>query len=153
MDVDAKLKELFIELPEPGKTFGSVAHAMRSGKLLFVSGALPFADGKLLAKGRVGIEVRLDLAKSAMRTAFIQALCIVAMESKGTLNQIKQILRLEGYIASGADFGDHLKVLDGASELAGILFGNAGRHSRSAVGVASLPLNACVQLSTIFEMK
>lgn len=153
MNFDAKLKELFIDLPVPGKTSGSAVHAMKAGKLLFVSGALPYADGKLIAKGRVGVEVRLDTAKSAMRAAFLQALSVVAHASPGGVNGVKQLVRLEGQVASTADFADHLKVLDGASELAGAVFGSAGQHSRLAWGAASLPQNACVQLSAIFEMK
>lgn len=152
MDFDAKLDELYIDLPELGSPVAGVAHATKIGKLLYLSGCLPMADGRLIAKGRVGIEVRLDVAKQAARAAAVQALAVIAAESGGTLNHVKQIVHLQGFVATGADFRDHGKVLDGASELFALVFGKAGHHARVAVGAASLPQDACVELALLVEL-
>ena len=152
MDFDAKLDELFIDLPEPVQTAASVSHAVQVGKLIYISGVLPYSEGKIAAKGRVGLEVRLDNAKLAARIAAVNALAILSTEL-GTLNKIKRIIELTGYIASGGDFKDHFKVLDGASELLGKIFGPAGRHARNAVGCTCLPQDSCIELSLIVETK
>ena len=153
MNYDAKLKELYIELPLPRSVTLGTAHAVKSGKLLSLGSCLPFADGRLVAKGRVGIEVRPDTARQAARTAIIQALAIIATESGGTLNRVMQVIRLDGFVAAGGDFRDHEKVIDGASELLVSIFGPAGRHTRNVIGCVSLPMEACVSLSLLVEMK
>lgn len=153
MDFDEKLAELFIDLPEPSADVGSAVSAVQVGKILYVGGVLPFAEGRIQNPGRVGVEVRLDMAKLAARTAAVYVLAIVAKEQGGSLNKIKRIISLDGYIACGSEFRDHGKVLDGASELIGQIFGPFGKHIRTAVGVSSLPQNACVELSAVFELK
>ena len=153
MDYDSKLAELFIDLPEPRTLPAGVVHAATSGKLLWIEGLLPFAEGRLVAKGRVGVEVLLDTAQKAARAALVQGLSVLAEEGKGTLNRVRRIVRLTGEVASGPDFTEHEKVLAGASELLVNLFGKQGEHVRRAVGVASLPQGACVQLSLLVEMR
>lgn len=153
MDFDAKLNELFIDLPEPVTIKNGFAHAITIGKLLYVGGQLPFTDGRLMAKGRVGFEVKLDTAKLAMRTACIHALAVIAAQSDGTLNQVKRIVQVEGYLATGGDFADHDKVMSGASELLTSIFGKFGAAACVSTGVASLPQNAPVVISMLVEMR
>jgi len=153
MDYDKKLEELFIELPEPPHLVGGVLHACRIGNIMYLGGILPFSEGKIAVKGRVGLEVRLDNAKLAARIAAVNALAVISSEFGGTLNNVKKIINVTGYIASGGEFREHFKVLDGASELFYQIFGAAGKHSRNAVGCSSLPYDACIELSVIVETK
>ena len=153
MDFDDKLEELFIDLPEPPPDLGAAVGAATVGKLLHVGGVLPFAEGKVQHQGRAGVEVRLDSAKLAARIAAVMAIAYARRELGGTLAKIRRVVRVEGFVACGADFRDHAKVVDGASELFAQIFGPHGKHVRTAVGVASLPQNACVMLAVTFELK
>jgi enamine deaminase RidA (YjgF/YER057c/UK114 family) len=153
MDFDEKLDELFIDLPEPQGDVGSFTSALLTGKQLYVGSVLPFAEGRIQMPGKVGIEIRLDMAKLAARTAAVLMLATVNKELGGTLNKVKRVLKLDGYVASAADFKDHLKVIDGASDLFAQIFGQNGKPVRTAIGVTSLPNNACVMLSAIFEIR
>ena len=142
MNYDDKVEELFIDMTEPPPEKGASVRAVKSGKHLFVSGVLPYASGRIMYPGRAGVDVRLDNAKLAARTAAVMALSIARGELGGTLNKIKRIVKLEGYVACGADFADHAKVIDGASELFSQIFGAQGKHVRNVVGVSSLPNNS-----------
>lgn len=153
MDFDKKLEELFIDLPEPPEDLGGVVGTVQMDKLMYVGCALPLAEGRIQFPGRVGIEVRLDNARLAARTAALQVLAYAKRELGGTLNKVRRVVKVDGFVACGADFRDQQKVIDGASELFTQIFGQFGRHVRTAVGVASLPQNACVELSVIFEVK
>ena len=153
MDFDEKLDELFIDLPEPIADVGNSVSCVRVGKFLYVAGVLPFSEGKIQAPGKAGIELRLDMAKLAARTAGVMMLAIVNSELGGTLNKIRRVVKLDGYVASGVDYQNHHKVVDGASELFVQIFGKYGKHVRNSIGVTSLPKNACVELSGIFEVK
>jgi enamine deaminase RidA (YjgF/YER057c/UK114 family) len=153
MDFEAKLEELFIDLPEPAAEVGNVAGAAVVGKSLHVAGALPFQSGRLQYPGRVGIEVKLDNAKLAARAAAVMALALARAALGGSIDRIRRVVRVDGSVACGAEFKDHEKVLDGASELFGQVFGKHGRHVRSCIGAASLPRNSCVSLSVEFELK
>jgi len=153
MNFDEKLDELFIDLPEPPKDIGFSVSIVQIGKLLHVGGVLPFAEGRIQSPGKVGIEMRLDIARLAARTTAIMMLAIVNRELGGSLKRVRRVVSLDGYVACGADFRDHGKVLDGASELFTQVFGPFGKHIRTAVGVISLPDNACVELSAVFEVK
>lgn len=153
MNFDDKLEELFIDMTEPPPAKGAVVGAVKTGKLLHVNGVLPFASGRIQSPGRVGIEVKLDNAKLAARTAATMVLSYAMAELGGTLNKIKRVVKVEGYVACGADFGDQAKVIDGASEFFFQIFGPYGKHVRTIVGASSLPQNACVELSVTFEVK
>jgi enamine deaminase RidA (YjgF/YER057c/UK114 family) len=153
MNYDEKIEELFIDLPEPPIDKGGAVGVVKFGKLILVGGMLPLLGGKVQQPGRVGVEVRLDNAKLAARTAAVMALAYVRKELGGTLNNIKRLIKVDGYVACGADFKDHAKVIDGASELFTQIFGPSGKHVRTAVGVSSLPENSCVELSVVFEVK
>jgi len=152
MTFDDRLFELYIDLPEPPASGKATVHAVRTGKLLFVSGVLPRSEGKMM-KGRAGIDTTLDKAKLAARTALVNAFGIIAAELGGSLNKIKRIVKLSGAVACGADFKDQFKVFDGASELLKDVFGIQGKHVREVVGASSLPEGAIVELSLIVELK
>lgn len=152
MNYDEKLDDLYIDLPEPSKNTGHTLSAIRIGKMLHVTNVLPFSEGRIQYPGRVGVEVKPDNARLAARLAAIMSLAIAKRELNGSLKEIKRVVCVDGYIASGADFKEHAKVLDGASELFVQIFGVNGKHVRTAVGAASLPQNACVELSIIFEL-
>jgi len=153
MNIDDKLEELFIDLPEPPADLGSSVGAAIFGKLLCVGGVLPFSEGRIQYPGRVGVEVRLDNAKMAARLAAVMSVAVARRELGGSLSKIKRVLRVDGFVSCGADFRDHQKVLDGAGEFFVQVMGQKGRHVRTAVGASSLPQNACVEIAVTFELK
>ncbi|PIU57653.1 MAG: hypothetical protein COS89_03980 [Deltaproteobacteria bacterium CG07_land_8_20_14_0_80_38_7] len=150
MDFDAKLDELYIDMPETAR---SGVFAVKTGKLLYVNGVLPYSEGKVQFKGRVGLEISKDNACRAARIAGINTLAVISNECSETLNKVKRIISVTGYIASGGEFRDHFRVLDGASELFNQVFGASGKHARNAVGCSCLPEDACIELSVIVELK
>lgn len=152
MSVEARAAELFIDFPVPPTTAVGTVHARQSGKLLIVSGALPFSDGRLQGKGRLGLELNVDQGRSSARLAVIQSLAM-ARAQVGTLDKIRQVVQLTGYVACGAEFQEQSKVLDAASQLLSDLFGPAGLHARTVVGVNALPSGACVMIELMFELK
>ncbi len=152
MNFDKKIEELFIDMTEPPPEMGNIVTAVKSGKQLFITGVLPYASGRVQNPGRAGVEVRLDVAKLAARTAAVMALSYARQELGGTLNRIKRVVKMDASVACGADFTDHAKVVDGASDLFGEIFGKYGRHTRAIAGASSLPQNACVELSVLFEI-
>jgi len=147
---EAKLAAMGLALPPPPKPVGAYVPSVRSGNLLFVSGQLPMRDGKLIAKGRVGNEVALEEARQCARQAALNALAAVAAEIGG-LKHVARIVRVTGYVASAPGFTEQAKVLNAASDLLAEVFGEAGRHSRAAVGAAELPLGAPVELELVIE--
>lgn len=153
MGIQKKLEQLFIDLPEPPLETGNFAGAARSGNLLFVGGVLPYAEGHLQFPGRVGVEVRLDNARLAARMAAVMALAEAKRGLDGSLDRVLRPVRVTGFVASGVDFRDHKKVLDGAGELYAQLFGAKAKPVCVAVGVSSLPNNSCVELEVVFEIK
>ena len=152
MTPEEKLRDLGLALPPPPQPVGDYVPAVRTGNLLFVSGQLPMKDGELLVQGHVGGEVSMDEARTCARQAALNALAVVAAEIGG-LKNVARIVRLTGHIASAPGFRDQAKVLNAASELLGQVFGDAGRHSRAAVGAAELPLGAPVELEMIVEVR
>lgn len=153
MNYDERLDELFIDIPEPPPDIGNSLGAIQTGKYLHIGGTLPFSEGRIQYPGRVGVDLRLDNAKLAARSAAVMTLAYAKRELGGSINKIRRVVRVDGFVACGADYKDHLKVLDGASELFAQVFGPNGKHIRTAVGAPSLPHNACVELSVVFEVK
>lgn len=147
MDLAQKLKELGYDLPPPAAPVASYIPVSRSGNLLFVSGQLCFSKGAILNPGIVGRDVTLD---QAIESAKACALNIMAQIQN---HPVKRIVRLGGFVASTPDFTDQPKVINGASDLFQAVFGEDGRHARAAVGVASLPLNASVEIEAIVELE
>jgi len=151
MPPEDKLKELGIQLPETPNPLGSYIPFIRSGILAFLSGILPLRDGKLTRTGRVGENISLDEAREDAKTAALNALSVLKANI-GSLDKVKRCVKITGYVASAPDFTEQPKVLNAASDLIFEIFGEAGRHSRVAVGVNVLPSNSPVEIDFIFEV-
>jgi enamine deaminase RidA (YjgF/YER057c/UK114 family) len=152
-DSAAALKALGLELPAVATPIGSYAPFTRHGDLVFVSGQLPLKDGKLLTKGRVGVEVSLEEAQAAARQCALNVLGAAAAACGGDLERITACLKLTGFVACDPAFTDHPKVVNGASDLIKAVLGDRGRHARAAVGVASLPMGAPVEVEAVFGVR
>jgi enamine deaminase RidA (YjgF/YER057c/UK114 family) len=150
-EMDARLQQLGIDLPHAAAPAGNYAAAVRSGSQLFVSGQLPIADGELRHRGKLGGEVDLGTGQAAARLCALNILA-QARGALGTLDRVAWVVKLVGFVNSTADFVDQPKVINGASDLMAELFGDRGQHARSAVGVASLPFGAAVEVEAIFEV-
>lgn len=140
-----------LELPQPSVALGSYLPARRVGGLVFTAGQLPLLGGSLMASGLVGASVDLELARRCAVLALLNALS--AASTVCDLDEVGRVARLTGYVACAADFHDHPKVLDAASDVLVAAFGDEGRHARSAVGVASLPLGAPVELELVLSLE
>ncbi len=151
MSYEARLKDLGLTLPVPPKPVANYVPVVRVGDLLFLSGVLPSRDGQLIMTGKLGQELGIEQGVEAARAAVLNALSIVNGEV-GSLDQVKQIVKMVGYIASAPGFTDHPQVLNGASDLLVALFGDAGRHARVAVGAAELPRQAPLEVEMIVQV-
>jgi enamine deaminase RidA (YjgF/YER057c/UK114 family) len=149
---EAKLAELGLTLPEVAAPAGVYLPAVRSGNYIYTSGQLPMIDGKLVTVGKVGAEVSAEDAKALAQRCALNALAAVKWEL-GDLAQVKRVVKVVGFVASAPDFTAQPGVINGASELLGAVFGEAGQHARSAVGVAVLPLDAPVEVELIVEIR
>jgi enamine deaminase RidA (YjgF/YER057c/UK114 family) len=148
--IDARLAELGISLPTLAAPVGAYSPAAISGNLVFTSGQLPFVDGALPATGKVGAEVSAADAAGYARTCVLNALA-AAQSVIGSLDRVTRVVKVTGFVASAPDFTGQPAVLNGASMVVGDIFGEAGTHARSAVGVAVLPLDAPVEVELILE--
>ncbi|MCV7230439.1 RidA family protein [Mycolicibacterium komossense] len=151
MTVSARLTELGIELPPVVKPVAAYIPAVRTGNLVYTSGQLPMVDGALPATGKVGAEVSAEDAKEFARTCALNALA--AVDSVVGIDAVTRVVKVVGFVASAPGFGGQPGVINGASELFGEVFGDAGAHARSAVGVSELPLNAPVEVELIVEVQ
>ena len=150
MTVKDRLAELGIELPAVAAAAGSYLPSVQSGNLLFTAGQLPFVDGRLSATGRVGAEVSPEDAKEYARVCGLN-LHAVSDAAVG-LDKVERIVKVVGYVASAEGFTGQPGVINGVSDLLAEVFGEAGRHARSAVGVAELPLGAPVEVEAIVQV-
>ena len=148
---EERLTELGLALPSESAPLAAYVPAVRSGNLVFTSGQLPRLDGELQATGKVGAEVDAEQAKDLAKTCALNALAAVRAEI-GDLARVRRVVKVVGFVASAPDFSGQPGVINGASELLGEVFGDAGRHARSAVGVAVLPLDAPVEVEIIVEV-
>ncbi len=144
------MAELGLSIPEVAKPVASYVPATIAGNLVFTAGQLPFVGGQLPATGKVGAEVSADDAKAYARTAVMNALAAVET-AIGSVDRITRIVKLVVFVASAPEFSGQPAVANGASDTLVEIFGEAGRHARSAVGVAVLPLDAPVELELIVE--
>jgi enamine deaminase RidA (YjgF/YER057c/UK114 family) len=149
---DVRLAALGLTLPQVVAPLAAYVPAVKSGTIVYTAGQLPMADGQLLSSGKVGAEVGAAEAAALARTCALNALAAAASVAGG-LSSIKRIVKLTGYVASAPDFTGQPQVVNGASELLLEIFGDAGRHARSAVGTAVLPLNAPVEVELIVETR
>lgn len=150
--VEARLAELGLSLPAVAAPVAVYVPAVISGNHVYTSGQLPFIDGKLTATGKVGAEVSAEDAKALAATCAINALAAVKSVI-GDLDRITRIVKVVGFVSSDASFTAQPGVINGASELLGEVFGEAGVHARSAVGVAVLPLDSPVEVELIAEFQ
>ena len=148
--VNARLAELGISIPAVTKPVAAYVPAVISGNLVFTAGQLPFVDGVLPATGKVGAEVAPDDAAGYARTAVLNALA-AAQSVIGSLDRVTRVVKVVVFVASPPDFSGQPAVANGASTVLGEIFGEAGAHARSAVGVAVLPLDAPVEVELILE--
>ncbi|MFD8770273.1 RidA family protein [Microbacterium oxydans] len=149
MSVSARLAELGIELPPVAAPVAAYVPAVVHGGLVYTSGQLPFVDGALPATGKVGADVSAEDAKSYARTCALNALAAAA-DAAGGVDRIGGVLRVGGFVGSADGFTGQPAVINGASEVLGEIFGDAGRHARAAVGVAELPLGSPVEVEVTF---
>lgn len=149
--VENKLAELGITLPTPTAPIATYVGVVRTGSLLFVSGQLCLADGKLVAKGQLGGAVSIEDGQAAARACAVNLIAQVK-SAIGDLDRVVRVVRLNGFINSAAGFADGPKVMNGASDLVVAAFGDKGLHTRTTVGVAALPLDAAVEVDGLFEV-
>ena len=149
-DPHARLAELGLELPAVTPPAAAYIPAVRSGNHVYVSGQLPMADGKLLATGKVGADVSPEQAKELAARCALNA--IAAIDALVGLDRVVRVVKVVGFVASAEGFTGQPGVINGASELFGAVFGEAGRHARSAVGVFELPLGTPVEVEAIVEV-
>lgn len=146
-----RLRELGLELPPVPAPAGSYVPATQAGPLVFTAGQLPLRDGELHATGKVGEAVTPEEAKESARLCALNALA-AAGERAGGLDNLRDIVKVTGFVASSPGFNGQPGVLNGASELLGEVFGEAGLHARSAVGVTELPLDAPVEVEIVVSL-
>jgi enamine deaminase RidA (YjgF/YER057c/UK114 family) len=148
---EARLAGLGLVLPEVAAPLAAYVPAVRTGVYVYTAGQLPLVDGKLLMTGKVGAQVSADEGAALARTCALNALAAVASVAGG-LASVVRIVKVTGFVASDPGFTEQAKVVNGASQLLLEVFGDAGRHARSAVGMAVLPLDAPVEVELIAEV-
>lgn len=152
MDPDARLKELGIDLPKPSKPVANYVPWVRSGNMVYISGQVPIKAGEVTHKGTVGADVDLTTAQEAARMCAINGLVQMKDAAGGSLRNVARVVKLCAFTAVAPGFTDIPLVANGASDLMVEVFGDVGRHARSAVGVAELPLGVPVEVEFIVEL-
>jgi enamine deaminase RidA (YjgF/YER057c/UK114 family) len=152
MGVEAKLKELGLELPPTPRPAANYVGAVRTGNLLFISGHGPTKDGDFTYLGKVGKDLSVEAGYEAARLVALNCLAS-AKSALGDLDRITRVVKVLGMVNCTEDFGDQPKVINGASDLLVQLFGDSSRHARSAVGMQALPFGIAVEIEMIFEVE
>jgi enamine deaminase RidA (YjgF/YER057c/UK114 family) len=150
--VDTRLKELGIELPTVPSSVANYVGAVRTGDLIYLSGRLPMQEGKVAYQGKLGPDVSPEDGYQAARLAMLNVVATLKSEI-GDLDRVRRVIKVVGMVSSDPEFAEQASVLNGASDLLVEIFGDRGRHARSAIGVAALPLNACVEIEMIVEVE
>lgn len=150
--IDAKLAELGVALPTPMAPMANYVPYVVTGRLVVVSGQVPAVDGKIAVAGKVGGEISIEQGQQAARLCLANVLTHLRTACGGDLDRVRRVVRLGGFVASAPDFTQHATVMNGASDLAVAVFGEAGRHARSTIGVPALPGNAAVEVEGLFEI-
>ncbi|MDE2385077.1 MAG: RidA family protein [Alphaproteobacteria bacterium] len=151
--IEAKLKQLGIVLPEAAKPVANYVPWVKTGKLVFVAGQIPLKDGKPQQLGALGAGVSVEQGAAAARLCGINLLAQLKAACDGDLDRVARVVKLVGFVNCAADFTDIPKVVNGASDLMVEVFGEAGKHARSAVGAPSLPLGVSVEVEAVVEIK
>lgn len=152
MNVENKLTEMGLTLPEAPKPVAAYVPAVKSGGYIYTAGQIPFVNGELKYKGKVGKDLGEDQGYQAAQVCVLNCLSVIKAQV-GSLDNIEQIVKVTGFVASAPGFNGQPKVVNGASELLGKLFGDKGLHARSAVGVNELPLDAACEVEMIVKVK
>jgi enamine deaminase RidA (YjgF/YER057c/UK114 family) len=152
MQIEERLAELGLSLPEPPKPVAAYVPCVRAGSLVVVSGQLPMVEGALTAVGKVPSQVSVEDAQAAARQCALNGLAVLKAELGGNWSALGHVVRLGVFVQSDDDFAGQPQVANGASELMQQVFGESGRHARAAVGVNSLPLNAAVEVELMFQL-
>jgi len=150
--IEEKIKELGYTLPEIAKPLAAYIPAIRTGEFVYTSGQVPLVDGKLKYEGKIGTDLTLEEGQKAAIVCALNGLSAIK-EVVGNLDNIEQIIKVTVFVSSANGFTDQPKVANGASELLGNIFGDAGIHARSAVGVSELPINSAVEIEMIVKVK
>ena len=148
--IEEKLKELGINIPTPPSPAGSYIPVVTTGNLAFVSGQIPMKEGKVIFEGKVPENQSVDSAREAAKICIINGLAQLKI-NLGSLDKITKFVRISGFVNSSPDFAEQPKVINAASDLLVEVFGDMAKHSRIAVGVASLPLNSTVEIDMVVE--
>ena len=151
-NIDARLKELGIEIPAAPAPAANYVPFVVTGNTVVVSGQLPMVAGEITSSGQCGDSVSVDEGYAAARVCAINLIAQVKAACDGDLSRVKRVVRLGGFVNSTPDFTDHPKVINGASDLMAEVFAEAGKHARAAVGVASLPFGVSVEVEGTFEI-
>lgn len=151
--IETKLQQLGIALPEPAAPVANYVGYVITGNLVFVSGQVPFKDGKLGFIGKVGQDLTAEEGAEAARYCAINILAQVKAACGGNLDRVKRCVKLGGFVNATPDFGDHPKVINGASDLIVEVLGDKGKHARFALGAGSLPANTAVEIDAVFEIE
>jgi enamine deaminase RidA (YjgF/YER057c/UK114 family) len=152
MRIEARLKELGITLPEVGAPMGNYVHAARTGNLLFLAGKGPHNPDGTMPKGKVGQDVSVEEAYAHARSVGL-TLVAVLQQTLGDLDRVRQVVKVLGMVNAAPDFGAQPAVINGCSDVFVEIFGDAGRHARSAVGMGSLPAGITVEIEAIVEVE
>jgi len=150
---EVKLAELGITLPRPMQPIANYVPYVVTGNLVVVSGQVPAIDGRIAITGKVSGSISLDQAREAARLCFINVLVHLKAACGGDLDRVRRVVRLGGFVACPAEFTQQAVVMNGASDLAVAVFGEAGRHARTTIGVSSLPADAAVEVEGTFEIE
>jgi enamine deaminase RidA (YjgF/YER057c/UK114 family) len=150
--IDARLAELNIELPKAAVPLAAYVPAVRTGNQLFISGQVPMWNGELRHVGKLGDGYSIEEGRAAARVCALNIIAQAKLALDGDLDRIVRVVKLVGFVNSTGDFNDQPKVINGASELFGEIFGDAGKHARSAVSAASLPFGVAVEIEAILEV-
>lgn len=152
MSIEDRLNELGITLPEASAPAGNYVPWVLTGNQLFTSGQIPVKDGAIACKGYLGDDVTVEEGAAAARLCCLNGLA-VAKAALGSLDRITRVVKVNGFVASASGFTDQPKVINGASDILVEILGDAGRHARSAVGMAELPLGCAVEIDFLFEIE
>ncbi|MFO0993629.1 MAG: RidA family protein [Hyphomicrobiales bacterium] len=151
--IDKRLAELGITLPVPAKPVANYVGWVRTGNLVYTAGQVPLKDGKIEYQGKLGKDYTVEQGAQAARICAINVVAQLKDAVGGDLDRIKRIVKVVGFVNGVPDFADHPKVVNGASDLLVEIFGDKGRHARSAVGSGSLPVNVAVEVEAVAEVE
>lgn len=150
--IETRLKQLGVTLPAAAAPVANYVPFVKTGNLVFVAGQIPLLNGEIRHQGVVGLDVTVEEAVNAARLCGLNILAQIKAACDGDLDRVTRVVKLTGFVAGGAHFTEHPKVINGASDLMVEVFGDAGRHARAAVGSPSLPRGAPVEVDAIFEV-